>query len=105
MAHMKMGAVITLLLLVLVPSSFAKAWRGVTPLKPPRADVELLFGKPNDLGRYEIENERAYIFYSEGKCTGDYRNLGQEKCECLVAKDAVLRIAVTLHNGVKFPRS
>lgn len=102
MAHIKRGAIVTLLVLVLASSSFAKAWRGITPLKSTRADIERLFGKPNELGRYEIQNERAYIFYSEGQCTGDYRNLGQEKCECLVAKDTVLRIAVTLENAVKF---
>jgi hypothetical protein len=102
MAYVKMGAVVTLLVLVLASSSFAKPWRGITPLKSTRADVERLFGEPNKLGRYEIQNERAYIFYSEGPCTGDYRNLRQEKCECLVAKDTVLRITVTLENAVKF---
>lgn len=102
MAHTKIGAVVTFLVLVLAPNSFAKAWRGITPLKSTRVEVESLLGKPNELGRYEIQNERAYIFYSEGRCTGDYRSLRQEKCECLVAKDIVLRIAVTLDEAVEF---
>lgn len=104
MTHLTAGVILTVLLLGSATSSSAKAWRDITPLTSTRADVERLFGKPNDLGRYEIENERAYIFYSEGQCTGRYRNLTEEKCECLVAKDTVLRIAVTLDRGVKSGR-
>ncbi len=102
MAHVKIGATGIFLLLLLAMNSSAKSWRGITPLKSTRADVERLFGKPNDLGRYEIENDRAYIFYSEGPCVGEYRNLSQEKCECLVSKDTVLRIAVALKTATRF---
>ncbi len=104
MTHVKIGVMGALLVVLLATDSSAKAWRGITPLKSTRTDVERLFGKPNELGRYEIENDRAYIFYSEGQCTGEYQNLAQEKCECLVARDTVLRIAVTLEDGVKFQR-
>ena len=45
-----------LLLMFLVPTVGAKEWRGITPLKSTRADVERLLGKPNQLGRYEIQN-------------------------------------------------
>jgi len=102
MSGFKVGLMGAFLLLLLAVNSPAKSWRGVTPLKSTRADVEQLLGKPNDLGRYEIENDRAYIVYSEGECVSDYRNLMQEKCECLVAKDTVLRIAVTLKSAAKF---
>jgi hypothetical protein len=44
----------------------AKEWRGIVPLKSTRADVERLLGKPNGPGRYEFENERAYIDYAKG---------------------------------------
>ena len=44
----------------------AKEWRGIVPLKSTRADVERLLGKPNGLGRYEFDNERAYIDYAKG---------------------------------------
>ncbi|HZI88656.1 MAG TPA: hypothetical protein VFD48_17615 [Pyrinomonadaceae bacterium] len=102
MAYVKIGVMVALLILVLSTDLSAKSWRGITPLKSTRTDVESLFGKPNELGRYEIENDRAYIFFSAGQCAGKYQNLGREKCECLVPRDTVLRIAVTLENRVKF---
>ncbi|HEU4507511.1 MAG TPA: hypothetical protein VFR78_04680 [Pyrinomonadaceae bacterium] len=90
-----------LLLMFFVSTVAAKEWRGVTPLKSTRADVERLFGKPNELGRYEIENERVTITYSQGPCNGALGALGRANCECLVAKDTVLRIAVTLDSAIE----
>lgn len=90
-----------LLLLVLVSTVGAKEWRGITPLKSTRVDVERLFGKPNQLGRYEIQNERVTITYSEGPCSGAFGALAKANCECLVAKDTVLKIAVTFDTAVK----
>lgn len=92
-----------LLVLVATTHCYAKSWRGITPLKSTRTDVERLFGKPNNLGRYEIENERAYIIYSEGPCIVGYQNLAKPNCECFVEKDTVLRIAVTLESAVALP--
>jgi hypothetical protein len=90
-----------LLLLFLVSTVAAKEWRGITPLKSSRADVERLLGKPNELGRYEIQNERVTITYSQGPCNGAFGALAKANCECLVAKDTVLRIAVTFDSAVK----
>lgn len=90
-----------LLLMFLAGEVRAKEWRGIVPLKSTRADVERLLGKANQLGRYEIQNERATIWYSEGPCEGRYGGLAKANCECLVAKDTVLRIAVTLDSAVK----
>lgn len=90
-----------LLLMFFVSIVAAKEWRGITPLKSTRADVERLLGKPNELGRYEIENERVTITYSQGPCNGASGALARANCECLVAKDTVLRIAVTLDTAVK----
>ena len=97
-------ATIALLILLAISASrsFAKSWRGVTPLKSTQADVERLFGKPNEAGRYEIEGERAYIFYSDGLCDSSHESLAKPKCECLVAKGTVLRIAVTLEREATF---
>ena len=72
----------------------AKEWRGIVPLKSTRADVERSLGKPNGLGRYQFENERAYIDYAKG-C--DQR----KDCLCLVPKDTVIRISVTLESDLK----
>jgi hypothetical protein len=98
-SYLKLG-VMTALLVLTAAESNAKPWRGITPLKSTRTDVERLLGKSNDLGRYELENERAYIFYSDGPCSGRYQNFAKQKCECLVEKDTVLRIAVTLERHV-----
>lgn len=73
----------------------AKEWRGIVPLKSTRADVEKLLGKPNDLRRYQFENERAYINYSRGCARID-------DCLCLVPKDTVIYIFVTLEADLKF---
>lgn len=90
-----------LLLMFLLITVEAKEWRGITPLKSTRADVERLLGKPNELGRYEIQNERVSIRYSPGPCDGAFAVLAKANCECLVGKDTVLRIAVTLDSAVK----
>lgn len=90
-----------LLLIFLVSEVRAKEWRGIVPLKSTKADVERLLGKPNQLGRYEIGNERASVLYSEGPCEGAYQPLARDNCECLVPKDTVLKIAVTLDSSVK----
>jgi hypothetical protein len=72
----------------------AKEWRGIVPLKSTRVDVERLLGKSNGLGRYEFENERAYIYYAKG--------CDQSKdCLCLVPKDTVISIFVTLESDLK----
>ena len=73
----------------------AKEWRGIVPLKSTRADVEKLLGKPNELGRYQFKNERAYIRYSTGCNRID-------DCWCLVPKDTVTYIYVNLEVELKF---
>ena len=103
MAKRGLGIIVLLTLLTaLEGNSSAKSWRGITPLKSRQADVERLFGKPNELGRYEIDGERAYVFYSNGPCALDQESLAQPKCECLVEKGTVLRIAVTLERATSF---
>jgi len=72
----------------------AKEWRGIVPLKSTRADVERLLGKPNGLGRYEFDSERAYIDYAKG-CEQ------LKDCLCLVPKDTVISIFVTLESDLK----
>lgn len=79
----------------------AKEWRGITPLKSTRADVERLLGKANELGRYEFDDQRISIWYSEGPCADNSRGLAKVNCECLVAKDTVLRIGLTFEWPVK----
>src|SRR5438876_4210923 len=76
--------------------SHAKSWRGIVPLKSTRADVERLLGKENSLGRYQFAEERAYVLYRENPCMGAYRRLEEDNCECMVLKDTVVSISVTL---------
>lgn len=76
------------------PGVSAKEWRGIVPLSSTRADVERLFGKPNELDRYEVNGERADIIYSDGPCKGWYHSLEKTNCKCMVPKDTVLSIYV-----------
>ena len=91
------------LLTVFMTQAHAREWRGIVPLKSTKTDVERLFGKPNQLGRYEIDNELVRIFYSSAPCVDNF-NVSRANCECLVAKDTVLRISVTLDRAVAVSR-
>lgn len=93
-------AAILFLLGSVIPAS-AKQWRGIVPLRSAKAQVEKILGKPNQMGRYDIGNERVSIVYSEGPCESSRRPLAKANCECLVKKDTVLRILVTLDLPVK----
>ena len=91
----KFTMLIAILLLSAVISR-AEEWRGIIPLKSTRADVERLLGKPNNLGRYQYENERAYIHYATGSCKL------LDGCECLVPEDTVIEIYVELEVELRF---
>jgi len=78
MVKISLRIIIALLICSIAPTnSQAKSWRGITPLKSNRLDVEKLLGAPNSLGRYEFNGETAYIHYSDGKCKQS------SSCECL----------------------
>src|SRR6476659_7763140 len=81
---------------------FAEEWRGIVPLRSTRADVVRLLGKPNELGRYEVNGERADIIYSDGPCKGWHYSLEKVNCKCLVPKDTVLSIYVEPDQPPKF---
>jgi hypothetical protein len=83
-------------------SVFAKEWHGIVPLKSTRTEIERLLGKPNELGRYELNGEAASMIYSSGPCTRLYRPLENANCKCLVAKDTVLSIYVEPLQSLKF---
>jgi hypothetical protein len=80
----------------------AKEWRGIIPLKSKRADVERLFGKENEWKRYQFENERAYIFYSQAPCGMKGVTEVTEKCRCLIPEGTVVSINVTPEESRKF---
>ena len=80
----------------------AKEWRGITPLKSTRADVERLFGKENEWKRYQFENERAYIFYSTEPCGMKGVTEVTQKCRCLIPEGTVVSINVTVEESRKF---
>ena len=83
---------------------FAEEWRGIVPLRSTRADVVRLLGKPNELGRYEVNGERADIIYSDGPCKGWHYSLEKANCKCLVPKDTVLSIYVEPDQPPKFSK-
>lgn len=77
----------------------AEAWRGIVPLKSTRADVERLLGRPGEHGRYQFDNERAYIEYAgTGPCARVNR------CLCRVSEDTVISIYVELEIEMSFSR-
>lgn len=88
--------VVLLLLLFLTAELQAKEWRGIIPLRSTRVDVERLLGQPGEHGRYQFEDERAYINYADGQCDRT------DRCECLVPEGTVIEIRVVLEDIVKF---
>jgi len=75
----------------------AKEWRGIVPLKSTRADVERLLGLPGKHGRYQFEDERAYVNYAgRGPCHP------VNGCLCLVSEDVVISIRVELEVEMRF---
>jgi len=87
------------LILVLTANAWASSWRGIVPLISTRSDVERMLGKPNGLGRYEFDNERAYIYYTDrAPCD---RSID---CECLVPNGTVVTIVVTPEIEIKFSK-
>ena len=65
--------------LCLAHAAAAKEWRGITPLRTTRAEVERTLGPPARPGdppsekrgpssHYETEKERVTVFYSQGGC-------------------------------------
>jgi hypothetical protein len=89
---------ITLFVILLLSTVVLDAaeWRGITPLKSTRADVERLLGKPGNYGRYEFENERASIHYKTVLCDRT------DRCDCFVRMDTVLGIYVDVEVDIKF---
>ncbi|MDQ3804375.1 MAG: hypothetical protein M3416_11155 [Acidobacteriota bacterium] len=69
----------------------AKQWRGVTPLRSTREDVERLLGRPLKPGSplYETEKESVYIIYSIVPCEEGVEGAWN------VPPDTVIRIEVT----------
>lgn len=58
------------LVLLLAGISQAKDWRGITPLRSTRADVERLLGPPTSPGGsdYALKNEHVTILYAGNPC-------------------------------------
>jgi hypothetical protein len=50
-------------------------------------------------GRYQFENERAYVYYAEGSC-----DKKDQRCECLISEDTVLNISVELEIEMRFSK-
>lgn len=75
----------------------AKSWRGIVPLKSTRADVERLLGVPGKHGRYQFDEERAYIYYTDaGPCCP------VNTCLCFVSENTVMSIRVELEVEMRF---
>ena len=78
------------ILLTLFINIKGEEWRGIKPLYSTRTDVERILGQSSDAnGRvYKLENESAFISYSDGICS-------QKSKDWDVPKDTVLTISVS----------
>lgn len=89
-----------LLALLLWPAVGARAasWRGITPLKSTRADVERLLGPPHrESGRYDFPEETASVRYATDKHCDNAND-----CWCVAPKDVVIHVFVYVSVEMKF---
>jgi hypothetical protein len=85
------------LILALTLMAQAKEWRGITPLRSTRADVERVLGptiddpsnRNNYVDTYQTEEERVTVLYSDGPLCNGYLRRGYR-----VPKDTVVSIIV-----------
>ncbi|HKC63832.1 MAG TPA: hypothetical protein VKB86_09345 [Pyrinomonadaceae bacterium] len=85
-------------------TSNAEQWRGITPLKSTRADVERLLGKPEPepegmsfLATYKLRTEEVNVLYAIKSLCNE-----PERCDCLVPDDTVIEIYVESKVKMKF---
>src|SRR6266576_125893 len=97
MIQSKRAALSVLVFLVMATPCLGKSWRGITPLKSTRADVEHLLGaSTTDPPTYYFSDETVQIEYSKCRC--------EQKCsydEWNVPPGTVTRIRVRLKREVK----
>lgn len=95
------------LLLLFAIIIHAEQYRGITPLKSTRADVERLFGKPSPDNKldfyvtYKFENESVSINYVTDYDINMCKGSGW-MCHCGIPKDTVLEIDVSPKIKTKF---
>ena len=88
---------ILFVLIIIVPVTAARGWRGIIPLHSTRADVERLLGKPlpdRDY-LYQTENDFVRVDYAKGPCDGWLRGWN-------VPRDTVLEFTVRSNTEVLF---
>lgn len=83
-------------------SSFAKSWRGITPLRSTRSEVERALGRPvlssKHTATFHTDNEAVSIIYSDGlRCAAGANS------EWNVPEDRVISITVAPKGIVLFP--
>ena len=65
------------------------SFRSIVPFVTTRVEVEKKIGKPNEYGRYELDEGRVYILYRETEC-----ETLDNSCFCLVPIGTVLQVEV-----------
>ncbi|HEV2705414.1 MAG TPA: hypothetical protein VGV59_05790 [Pyrinomonadaceae bacterium] len=80
----------------------AKDWRGITPLRSTRSDVECLLGAPADPTKehaavYKLDNEVVLIIYASGQPCGRDASSGWQ-----VPRDTVVEITVSPKSEIRF---
>jgi len=90
------------LLLTFSLNSQAEPWRGITPLKSTRVDVERLLGKPlpgdvSSLAVYRLQVGEVHFRYALGRLCREAAS-----CECRVPDDTVIEVSVESKVKPKF---
>ena len=62
-------------------------FRGIIPFVTTQLEVEQKLGKPNEYGRYELDEGRVYILYRQTECEKT-----SKRCLCLAPIGTVLSI-------------
>jgi len=96
------STVVLTILLTFSLNSRGESWRGITPLKSTRADVERLLGKPlpgdmSSLAVYKLDVGEVHIRYAVSRLCGE-----PSRCECRVPDDTVIEISVEPQVKTKF---
>jgi hypothetical protein len=90
------------LIVALVTTAKARAWRGIVPLHSTRADVRRILGKPlaggvGAIDLYELKEGHVNIRYARAPCE---EGLPADWGNWNIPRDTVVNISITLHEDL-----
>jgi hypothetical protein len=79
-----------------ISTSAQETFRGIVPLVTTKMEVEKKLGKPDEYGRYELDEGTVRVYYRKTACDKSDTN-----CLCGVPVDTVLEVVVQPQTDVK----